>query len=466
MKRTISKRQRSWLLSELSAWSGKGILSEEQTRTILGLYETPEEVSSRSRRRTIFVLMGLAACLVGLALLLVFGYNWEAMPRTAKLAVIFGVIAATHAGAFYLRYAVDARGISEVVFFLGCLFYGAGVWLIAQIFHLNAHYPTGVLWWAVGVLPFALVLDTLLLHLLLVGLLGLWVGLEILQFGHLGWWFPFWSDFFPNGAYLLPFLALPGLLWAYRKSSPFMVGLYAALLAWWVVLQPVAWRWEVSVIYFIGAVGALFLVVAESHKPGSRFAIPYRLYGTLMCGGALAPLSFFEANKALIGKVREAGLTQSLVIILVALVTLGVTGFFKRRSAHKLGSLPVQVLEFVQRQWFPLCLLLFMAFLPLWNMPGHNWREVSRAAIPPTILANGFMIVCAFWLISTGVREDRGRPFAAGVVYFLLWAVLRYADLFGDFGGMLGAALMFFLCGATLFGVSLYWRRRKEVRHA
>jgi hypothetical protein len=45
----------------------------------------------------------------------------------------------------------------------------------------------------------------------------------------------------------------------------------------------------------------------------------------------------------------------------------------------------------------------------------------------------------------------------------LLWAVLRYVDLFGAFGGMLGAALVFFICGAVLFGVALYWRNRKAV---
>jgi hypothetical protein len=83
----------------------------------------------------------------------------------------------------------------------------------------------------------------------------------------------------------------------------------------------------------------------------------------------------------------------------------------------------------------------------------------------PTILANIAMVVLALWLIQVGLREDRGRPFTAGVLYFLLWAVLRYIDLFGDLGGMLGASAMFFLCGATLFGVATYWRKRKVVRH-
>jgi hypothetical protein len=31
---------------------------------------------------------------------------------------------------------------------------------------------------------------------------------------------------------------------------------------------------------------------------------------------------------------------------------------------------------------------------------------------------------------------------------------------------MVGAALMFFLFGAALFGVALLWRRRKETGHA
>ena len=68
--------------------------------------------------------------------------------------------------------------------FLGCLLYGAGIWLVAQVFHLDAHYPDGVWWWAVGVLPFALCLDTLLLHCLLVALLGLWAGMEVIGFSN------------------------------------------------------------------------------------------------------------------------------------------------------------------------------------------------------------------------------------------------------------------------------------------
>ena len=70
---------------------------------------------------------------------------------------------------------------SELVFFVGCLFYGCGIWLVAQVFHLNAHYPDGFWWWALGVLPFALGLDTVLLHALLVTVLAASLANAVLQ---------------------------------------------------------------------------------------------------------------------------------------------------------------------------------------------------------------------------------------------------------------------------------------------
>ena len=114
--------------------------------------------------------------------------------------------------------------------------------------------------------------------------------------------------------------------------------------------------------------------------------------------------------------------------------------------------------ETARRQWLPVGLLSLMMFLFVW------WL-LDSGPLLPTILANVAMIVLGFWLIGTGLREDSGRTFAAGVVYLLVWAVMRYIDLFGDFGGMLGAAGMFLACGVALFAVAWFWRHRKEVQH-
>ena len=447
-KRGITAKQRAWLLDELSVWRRDAVVSEQQAQRIADLYEGAGEMAERGRSRAVFVLMAAAATLVGLAVLLLIGYNWDELSRYIKLAIVLGVIAVTHTTGFTLRYRRNAGALSENVFFLGCLFYGAGIWLVAQVFHINSHYPDGVWWWAIGVLPFALCLQTRLLHALLVGLLALWAGMEVLNFGHLGGWlFGRW-DFLPNGAYSLPLLALPGIVWAYRKQSVQTLSLYVPLLAWWTVLQVFAWQLGSNPFYFVGSVGALLLVVAESHAAGSRFPIPYRYYGALLVGGVLVPLSFYDLNEHLVGEWASRVGPPALLAVLGLAVVLAMHRTIPRRQAIPLG------------------LALLMAVLPLLTAGCRNSSCADAAALLPTILVNVAMVGGAFWLMQVGLQEDRGRPFGAGVFYFLLWAVLRYVDLFGDFGGMLGAAMMFFMCGGALFAVARYWQGRKEVRYA
>ena len=449
-KRAITHKQRAWLLDELSTWRREAIVSEQQAQRIADLYEGASELAEKGRSRAVFSLMSAAALLVGLAALLLIGHNWEQLSRGAKLGMVLGTIALTHAAGFSLRYQRNARALSENVFFLGCLFYGAGIWLIAQVFHINAHYPDGVWWWAIGVLPFALCLETRLLHAQFVALLAIWAGIEVLNFNDLGAWF-FWRwDSIPNGAYSLPLLALPGIVWAYRKQSLPTLTLYVPLLAWWAVLQIFAWRLESNPIFFIGGVGALLLVIAESHAAGSRFAIPYRYYGCLLVGGALVPLSFFDLQH-FFGRYDLKLVGPSALLTIAAVVTMLLTG---QMTSGGTGPNPIP-----RRQMIPLGLSLLMVALPLLTVLTHS-------ALVPTLLVNGAMVAGAFWLMQVGLREDRGRPFSAGVLYFLLWAVLRYMDLFGDLGGMLGAAVMFFACGAALFAVARYWQGRKEVRYA
>lgn len=466
-KRPLSYQQRTWLLEELDTWRTQALVSAKQVQDILALYETSGEVSERQHSRALVMLMGIAAFLIGLAVLLLIGYNWAALPRVVKLVLIFGAILGAHTTGFLLRYRRKTGLTSEIPFFLGCFLYGAGIWLVAQIFHLNAHYPDGMWWWAVGVLPFALYMDTVLLHVLFVGLLGLWASMEVLHFHHLGlWFFGRWSSL-PNGAYSLPLLALPGFIWAYRKPSLAAVSLYVPLLAGWVLIQPLAWEFETIPIFLIGTVGALFLLVSESHPTGSAFAIPYREYGVLLSAGALAPLSYYDAHTELVRHATFSANVYEIAIMLgLTLLTASVLARVHPWSTSEPPAVRSSFLPLLRRYWFPSALVLLMLFLSLWRILVGSRSDKMATALLPTILANVTMLAYALWLTRLGLQENRGRPFAAGVAYFLLWTIMRYIDLFGDFGGMLGASLMFFLCGAVLFGVAFYWRRRKEAHYA
>jgi uncharacterized membrane protein len=458
-RRALAPAQRAWLLDEMKVWQSLGLLSGDGADEILALYETQRDSTSRQHATAIFVLLAVAAIFVALAALLLVGYNWEAMPTPLKLAIVFGVLGGTHALGFYLRYTAGKRRGSEVVFFLGCLFYGAAIALVAQIFHLNSHYPDGFWWWALGVLPFALCLDTLLLHLLAVSLLGAWIGTEILGFSHLGFWFFGRWPSFPNGCYTLLPLAGLGLAWAYRKQSPVAVGLYVPLIAFWAILQPMTWHWTEFPVFFIGSVGGFLLLCAELHPSGSTMAIPYRFWGAMLALGTLIPLSYIGFYNEFFRGRHDEAFDLPLCLALVVLAALALALALRRGRVQDPAALTRPLHAMLVRQWLPFGVMLLMLAFAAWD------RLLSRSglALIPTVLANVAMLAAAYWLVTIGLREDRGQPFAGGVIYFLLWAILRYIDLFGDAGGMLGAALMFFLCGAAVFGVAMFWNRRRQM---
>lgn len=459
--RRISHQERAWLDQELNHWTAEGLIQAAEAERIRDSYETVAKSGQRTHALARFALQAIAALLVALAVLLLIGYNWEKLHWVVKLALIFSSVAGTHAVALSLRRSTAYQLAAEVAFFLGCMFYGAGIWLVAQVFHLDSHYPDGVWWWALGVLPFALCLDTLLLHALLAGLLAIWAGMEVLGFSHLSpWWLWNW---WPNGAYSLPLLAAPGFVWAYRRNSPYTLALYVALLAWWAVLQAIAWQLEWQSVYLVGLIGALFLIVAENHRRSSPLAVPYRVFGTLMLGGSLIAPSFADFHRDIhapwrVERVAPA-LAQLVLFLVVTGAALAFTLLLRPPPEQANQSRFARLFEIARRQWVPSAFVLAIAALAtLGLMP-----ELGVAI--PTVIANVAMLGFALWLMHVGLHDERAVLFAAGVIYFLMWTIFRYIDLFGDYGGMLGAALMFFLCGAALWGLTILWGRRKEILH-
>jgi uncharacterized membrane-anchored protein/uncharacterized membrane protein len=439
---------RRWLTDALPLWQQQGLLGSAQASGIMDLYESEAEVQDRRGKRVSFALYGLSACLFGLAALLLIGFNWEAMPREVKLATVLTVIATTYGLAFWAKRWSPMLG--EIGFFLGSLFYGAGIWLVGQAFHLDAHYPDGLFWWAVGVLPLALLLDSLLIHFLFVTLMAWWAGLEMQWFSHLR---PWWAwNLLPNGAWALPVLAAPGLVWAYRRSSPTAVGLYVALFAWWVILQSTVWQFGRSSLslFWVGGVGALLMLTAERHRPGDRMGTPYRFWGAVLAAGSLIPLSSWRYwsyihDRRFWNMPSAEELTQVLVPgIGFGLLTVAGVALCYRTPSHR-GLVPA----------VGLASMVGLAFCHL-LLP-----ETQIAAGAALVLTNLAMIVLAIYLISVGAREERLRPFGAGILYFLVWAIARYTDLFSVFGGMLGTAGIFVLCGIAIVVIGRFWTQLK-----
>ncbi len=461
-KQPLAHSTRQWLLDQIELWQGKGLVSEDQANAILDLYETPTQSSARHQSVAIYVLVGIAALFVALAAFLILGVSWEFLPDPLKCMVLLGLVVGSHGLGFYLRYQWQAKIFSEFAFFFGSLLYGAAMMLIAHIFHLGEHPPDGMWWWALGVMPLALFLDTVLLHLLVTALLAVWVGWELIGSGH--------HEFelfgmLPRAAFTLPIFAGLGLAWGYLKKSPTTVGLYVPLVAWWIVLLPLAWKGHENPTLFIGSAGALLLILAEVHPDGSRFAIPYRLYGALLCMGVLSMLSFHWIHRDL-ARIQDVWpfVVQSLLIAGLSGLVFGIA--FVVQTQREGARYERPLVAFAVRQWLPLSMAVLMLVLALYYVVLKDLADQHdlMIALLPTVLANVGMLGLAFWLMMYGLREDRGFPAAGGVGFFLLWSIIRYAEWFGNRGELLGAACMFFLCGAAIFGFAMFWHMRKKQR--
>ena len=267
----------------------------------------------------------------------------------------------------------------------------------------------------------------------------------------------------PNGAYSLLAMVAPGMVWAYRKGSPRRLALYLPVITWWVVLQPLAWRIDDFPIYFIGAVGGLLLLAAGLHEDRSAMGIPYRFCGALLTAGSLIPLSYYQFHRDLgrwqPGPGKNPDFTslvaQPLVIVVLAAGMVALAIAARRRLDPKAPPIPLadELREFARRQWLPVGVIVGMAGLAVWRL-----LTVGGESLLPTIAANVAMVVLA--LSAYPDRPPRRPRPALHGRRALLPALddppLQF-DLFGDFGGMLGAALMFFLsAGGTLFGVAWF----------
>ena len=125
--------KRGWvktLLKELDAWVADGLISASQRDRIQNRYGGQEEYN----RLTSAVLI-LGAILIGLGVILFIASNWQAIGRPTKVGLIVAAIVAFNALGYAWRERPGASPrIGEAFLLLGAIVYGAGLWLIAQIF--------------------------------------------------------------------------------------------------------------------------------------------------------------------------------------------------------------------------------------------------------------------------------------------------------------------------------------------
>ena len=172
-----------FLENESRDWVRANIITEEIRDVILVRYEVHSRAESL-QRTGLLTILSLGVFLLGLAIFLLVSFNWAAMTAVQKLSIVFGALAVAYitGGIFGAR---KHPVLSEVAFFFGAILFGVGIWQIGQIFHISAHAPDLLWYWAVGSLALAIGLRTPVVHALVCVLLMIWIPWEILGYYYL-----------------------------------------------------------------------------------------------------------------------------------------------------------------------------------------------------------------------------------------------------------------------------------------
>lgn len=163
------------LAPEVQKWIKQGIISTIQANEILALY-AGEVVPWY--KKTNFMVSSVGALIITLGIILLISENWSIFPVWIQSMTGFLPWLGINMLGIY-AYIKEYKQRAEILFFMGTMLLGVNIYLQAQIYHISAYYPNGVLWWIIGSLPVAWLLRSHVIFLLINILFTVWSSMQI-----------------------------------------------------------------------------------------------------------------------------------------------------------------------------------------------------------------------------------------------------------------------------------------------
>jgi uncharacterized membrane protein len=410
------------LRRELPAWVEQGWVAADRQAAILG------HVATRAERQVRLVPVALAVMGVlvfGAGVITFFAANWDAMAKPVKLAVLFGGMWGAYAVAArgLAREALGARVLGQALTLLGVILFGANIMLIAQIYHIDSHYPNGVLMWALGALAIAYVVPVQVVAVAGLALATLWSGMEIGDFDRMVHW---------------PFLVVWALFLVPILQRSWRIATAAAMLALmvWCLMTFGMWPYGrdgelifLLQVYLLAAMACYVLGAAMEARPAvavhavvvRRFA----LVGVLLSAHALVyddlyGLRLLQDPERSWGTERLASVPVSwIVATLIALaLAVGLAAWqVRRRDGAGMDALAKAGLGLLAAAG---ALMLVNLFLPA----GYGAMTALYIAFNLVVFAG------LVWLIVAGYRAGDRFQVNAAFVFFALGMLALYFDYF------------------------------------
>ncbi len=428
-KKTYQQR----LKSDLPRWVNRGWVQPEHTSAILA-----DAASTAPSSRVPMIVGILGAILLAAGVVLFVSANWQEMSKLTRLGILMAAMWLTFAVAVWLNRTTH-KYLLEAVMLLGTAIFGANIILIAQIYHIDNHYPDGFLFWAAGALLVTLLLKSRAALILAFGLIIWWAGSEIIDFSKNPFWpfLPVWAIAAALTYWLslrfglhLAFLSLMAWIIASLDQLVKLLGLTDNEIAILLVLLPL-------VIFVFG------LVAAHKNRPWTLgFGRALSNYGIITF------LLISSITQVIPRELQVAPGTIPLIAILAIGALILLAAIINLRN--KVFSLMDFGLFLGFAIWYSL-----IWFYPI---PGRIW-------LPAAVFLG-----LAIWLLTFGQKRDDQLLVIVALIAFGGEVLYLYVETLGT---LLDTSLFFLLGGVLLIVLSFaletfrrFLSRRDQTREA
>ncbi|MDU4962457.1 MAG: DUF2157 domain-containing protein [Sporomusaceae bacterium] len=394
----MDKKLIAALYRDLPDLVAKGVLSPAAAEALQRHYG-PAETNPGSRAMLIFGVCG--ALLVGLGVILLVAHNWAQLTRVSRLGLSLGLLVAAQLAAGLTLYRKDTNKIwREAAAALQTISIGAALALVGQTYHLTSAVDNFVLTWLLLAMPLMYLLranSAAMLYLL----------------GTTVWSFSVSAAPDRQLAWLLLAMAFP---YYWRQLRQQRLSNATAILSWsWNLallgcftatldgflqpLRPLAYCALFGINYLLGPLW--FDSTDESRQPFKRIG----LTGSLITVFILTYSEYWQHLTLSPDRLSPSALLISGALL--ALTVAAATAVAKKSDGR--SHLPV-------------------AAAPLLTGAAYLAYSLTGSAIAAALIMNGYLLLLAIWVISSGSRSNSIARVNAGMLLLALLIGARFLD--------------------------------------
>lgn len=356
------------------------------------------------------------------------------------MALVVLALLSAHGAAIYFRFkSAKFAGLSEGLFALGTMIFGAGIWLVAQAYNIDEHYPNAFFVWGLGALILAWCLESSVQGMIAAVIFTIWCGMETF-------------DFRAPQHFVVLILLFGIISLAWKKRSVYLLGVSISALLLCILFNGSLFPKNFEVIF--ASLGALMIALSILSMRSQKFpesSPVFAFFGQATYWVVLFILTFPSACEELLyGHDLDWKNFVEMAYMVVCLASALVAWAFIFLPVRRFKSFYGGALR-ADHLLVPVSLAAISFNFGM--LASHDGK-------PGSLLFNAIYLFQCIYLINNGCKNSRAVHAIFGTFLLACLAFARYADLL--FRSLLSRAIVFLIVGAAIFFIGVRYMKNKE----